>query len=114
MKRGNFSFFMEVFSKLGGEKKMNKVFKYPVPVEDRFSLDLPQGARILTVQEQNSKPQIWAIVNPENPTEIRNFRLAGAGHPIEENEKNLSYIGTFQLYNGNFIGHLFEIFEIKE
>ena len=93
---------------------MNKVFKYPVPVQDRFSLNLPQGARILTVQEQHGEPQIWALVNPENVIETRNFCLAGTGHSIEENEENLNYIGTFQLYNGDFIEHLFEIKEEQQ
>ena len=86
---------------------MFKVFKYPVPANDYFYLDLPRGAKILTVQIENSRPQIWALVNPENPTETRNFCLAGTGNPM--NEKNLIYIGTFQASNESFIWHLFEI-----
>ncbi len=86
---------------------MNKVFKYPVPTNDYFFLDLPRGAEILTVQVQDSRPQIWALVNPENPIESRNFHLAGTGDSI--NERNLIYIGTFQMSNGNNIWHLFEI-----
>ncbi len=88
---------------------MQNVFKYTIPVEDYFSLDLPKGAKILTVQEQHGEAQVWALVNPDNPTETRNFRLAGTGHPIEENPDTLDYIGTFQLAGGSFIGHVFEI-----
>ena len=90
---------------------MLKVYKYPVPIKDYFSLELPKGAKILTVQTQRGEPQIWALVNPGNPTETRNFRFAGTGHPITESEKELNYIGTFQLQGGGFIGHIFEIRE---
>lgn len=45
----------------------------------------------------------------ERELEERNFRLAGTGHRIEEEQEKLSFIGTFQLYGGSFIGHLFEI-----
>ncbi|MBU2634917.1 hypothetical protein KJ841_00375 [Patescibacteria group bacterium] len=77
--------------------------------EDYFSLDLPEGAKILTVQEQHGEPQIWALVNPGSPTETRNFRLAGTGHPIKGDKELLNYVGTFQLAGGSFIGHLFEL-----
>lgn len=88
---------------------MLKVYKYTVLVQNCSSLELPRGAKILTVQEQHGEPQIWALVNPGNPMETRNFRLAGTGHPIEEDEEVLNYIGTFQLLGGSFIGHLFEL-----
>ena len=88
---------------------MKTIYKYTIPVEDNFSLELPKGAEILTVQEQHGSPQIWALVNPDTSfTETRNFRLAGTGHLIEEKE-GLEYIGTFQLSDGAFIGHLFEM-----
>lgn len=93
---------------------MQNVFKYTIPVEDYFSLDLPEGAKILTVQEQHGGAQIWVLVNPNNPSEPRNFRLAGTGHSIKESLGTLDYIGTFQLADGSFIGHLFEIEQGKK
>jgi len=89
---------------------MLRVYKYTIPVEDYFSLDLPAGAKILTVQTQRDEPQIWAIVDPEQRSMVpHNFRVAGTGHNIAENRDDLEYIGTFQLVGGNFIGHLFRI-----
>ena len=89
---------------------MLRVYKYSVPVEDYFGLDLPQGSKILTVQVQYGEPQIWALVNAQTQVvETRQFRVAGTGHPIEESEDELTYIGTFQLSGGGFIGHLFEV-----
>ena len=86
-----------------------KVFKYQIPLDDLFALDLPVKARVLTVQEQHGEPQMWVLVDEDSTKETRNFRLAGTGHNIDDNPEALDYIGTFQLGGGSFIGHLFEI-----
>ena len=88
---------------------MLRVYKYTIPVEDHFSLDLPAGAKILTVQVQYQEPQIWALVDSGQSNVRRDFRMAGTGHDIKEDNDSLTYIGTFQLSGGSFIGHLFEI-----
>jgi len=97
-------------SREGGNKGMiRKVFKYTIPIEDTFELKMPQGAEILTVQEQYDEPHIWALCDPDAPEEKRVFRLAGTGHPIRyDMGVDYKYIGTFQLHRGGFIGHLFE------
>lgn len=86
---------------------MKKVFKYPVEIDGKFSLLLPMEAKILAVQIQHDKPCLWALVDPNAPVETRSFRLAGTGHPIDE--ESLEYIGTFQMASGSLIWHLFEI-----
>jgi len=88
---------------------MQSVYKYPILLDDYFSLDLPKGAKILDVQAQKGEPQLWALVKPDEEKEKRNFRLAGTGHPIKESPETLIYIGTFQTLNGGFVGHVFEI-----
>lgn len=92
---------------------IKRIYKYTIPVEVYFSIELPRGAKILTVQEQRGKPQIWALVNPESSTEIREFCIVGTGNMIDNDEETLEYIGTFQIHKGVFrhliIGHLFEI-----
>jgi hypothetical protein len=88
---------------------MKKIYKYSVELTDIFTLDMPKGAQILSVQEQYGEPQIWAIVDPKADKETRRFRLIGTGHPIEENTSMMSFLGTFQLDNGEFVGHLFEL-----
>lgn len=52
---------------------------------------------------------VWALVNPEEPTERRPFRLAGTGHPIDYEADDLRFVGSFQLDGGTLIFHLFEI-----
>lgn len=43
---------------------MFTIYKYPIPIEDKFTLDLPIGARILCIQMQREEPQLWTIVDP--------------------------------------------------
>ena len=88
---------------------MLTVYKYTLPErKDHFSLYLPQGAKILAVQEQYGEGQIWALVNSDGSRETRNFLLVKTGDPIKETEI-LNFVGTFRLVGDNFIFHLFEI-----
>lgn len=85
---------------------MRRVYKYPVLLSDRFHLDLPVGAKILSVNIQHGNPQMWALVDPDCPLERRFFRLAGTGHPIEDTV--VEHVGTFRIANGDLVFHLFE------
>jgi hypothetical protein len=90
---------------------IKKVFKYEIhQPQDEITLPMPKGAEILTVQEQKGTVCVWALVNPENETERRLFRMAGTGHPIHYDMGiNYKYINTFQLFEGDLVFHLFEI-----
>ena len=81
------------------------IWKFPIPLEDEFELEMPLGAAILCVQVQGEEPCIWARVDPKAKKHRRVFRLAGTGREIP---KELGYIGTFQLRGGTLVFHLFE------
>jgi hypothetical protein len=84
------------------------VWKYEIPIEDYFILELPKGAKPLSVQTQRGVLCLWCLVDqPSFESEERTFRLAGTGHSIKDD--NVLYIGTFQAEEGYFIGHLFEV-----
>jgi len=63
---------------------MRKIFKYQIPIQDEFELELPVGARILSFQIQYEEPVIWAIVDPDAEKEKRYFNLYGTGHLMKE------------------------------
>lgn len=86
---------------------MKRIYKYHVRIDDVQTIDLPQGAQVLSVQVQDGIPYIWACVNPSAKSEPRQFRLYGTGHPIEE-DCLLKFIGTFQIFGGRLVYHLFE------
>jgi len=89
---------------------MLTIYKWTIPIEDHFTLELPKNAKILTVQTQRGTPQLWAMVDSETEKEKRYFRLAGTGHPLGDDYLGIiNYIGTFQMGNGALVFHLFEI-----
>lgn len=89
---------------------MKTIFKYELKPEDKQSIAMPTGAKILCVKEQRDKPVLYALVNDaETEDEERFFRIYGTGHEIPEDMGlDLQYIGTFVILGGNFVGHLFE------
>lgn len=84
------------------------IYKYPVPFIDWFVIEMPENAKILSFQEQNSLPVLWALVCPDNPVETRRFHGVGTGYAIDLDVVK-EFIGTIQLMNGKFVWHLFEM-----
>ena len=89
------------------------IWKFPVPEEDSFAIQMPYGAGILCVQTQGDRPFVWAEVDPERETEGRTFRLFGTGHP-QEVDGMLDYVGTFQVRGGALVFHLYEAHEFED
>ena len=86
---------------------MRRVYKYPLEVVDRQTIEHPRGARLLCVQMQGDGPCLWALVNPDNPPVETTFRIVGTGHPIEDAD-DLGYVGTFQMMGGGLVFHVFK------
>lgn len=91
---------------------MKRVFKYELPIDDVVCIKMPAGAQALTVDTQHGDPQLWVLVNPDAPMVAHRFRVAGTGHPIESKDAE-KYVGSFQLYSGSFVGHLFDLGEVQ-
>lgn len=70
------------------------------------TIEMPKGAKILAIQEQCNKPQMWALVDPEAEKESRHFLTIGTGHRI--NMDLGEYHGTFQVDGGALVFHVFE------
>ena len=85
---------------------MRAIYKYPLKVLDEQEVMMPKGARILAVQTQREAPCLWAEVELGAELQLRIIEVFGTGHPIDERPRK--YLGTFQLLNGDFLGHVFE------
>lgn len=83
-----------------------RIWKFPLAVMDEQSVDMPPAARILTVQVQNGVPCIWALVEPFDTLQPRNFRVVGTGFEFDGRGQ---WIGTFQLAFGALVFHVFEV-----
>lgn len=86
---------------------MRKIWKYTLAVKPLQNISMPGGARILSVQTQGEQPQVWALCDPAAEAEMRHFQIFGTGHDIEGVVG--MYLGSFQLQEGNFVGHVFEM-----
>lgn len=86
-----------------------KIYKYPVSIDDVIRIQMPLQAEFLTLQVQNDIPCLWVLVDPENELEERIFEMYGTGYSIECNSSiERKYLGTFQLREGILVYHLFE------
>jgi len=87
---------------------MESIWKETLRVDDTQKVELPVGAKILCIQEQDDKPQIWFITpKVENvEKETRTFFIYGTGHPHDAIIGE--YVGTFQLRGGLLVFHVFE------
>lgn len=72
-------------------------------------IEMPKGAKILSLQTQNDTPYIWALVDTDMKKEKRVFSIFGTGHPLISPYYSIknTYIGTYQLRG--FVLHVFEI-----
>lgn len=84
-----------------------RIYKYELNVTDCQALDLPTGAKILTVQMQRNICCLWALVDETAPyLEARHIRIYGTGHPVSELPG--AYISTVMLNDGELVFHAFE------
>jgi len=84
---------------------MATIYKYTL-TSDRTELEMPAGAKVLSVQQQYGEIQLWAMVDPEKAYEWRAFDVYGTGAllPDELGE----YVGTVQVGGGEIVLHVFD------
>jgi len=84
-----------------------RIWKWMLDIQDRQTMMMPRGAKLLGIQIQNATPCLWALCEPLAPKEPRCIAIYGTGHLIVENPGE--YIGTFQVSGGAFVFHAFEV-----
>lgn len=86
---------------------MKTIWKYKIPIQETFTLDIPEGAEFLTLQTQAGEPCMWWNVEQQAFCVPRRFVIYGTGFDLPEDPG--LYRGTFQIAGGAFIWHLFEV-----
>lgn len=78
---------------------MKKIYKYPIPVQEKFYLELPTGSKILRVDDVDGLFFLWAIVDTSEDVglEKRFIECYKTGQPIE-NDSGLVYLGLCKLF----------------
>lgn len=85
------------------------IFKYQIPVLERFTMNLPAGAEIIRMQDQGGMFWCWAVVNTNAPLEDREFMAFKTGAKIPDG-LNLRYVGFCAVFVQMELGlYIFEV-----
>lgn len=98
---------------------MKTIYKYALTTNDKQVITVPYlqnedgeivlfKDQVLKVNVQHEQLFMWCLVDDSMEFKCdRNIYIYGTGHPINSDFSKKNYIGTYQLMNGNFIGHVF-------
>lgn len=87
---------------------MKSIWKFEFQVQDVVEIEMPQGARILSVGNQN-KPYhicVWALVDPSAIKIKRTLYIFGTGQPVPQAITGSSFVGT--VFDGPYVWHVFK------
>lgn len=83
------------------------IWKYPIPMQDQFTIRLPKGAIVRHINTQYDEPQMWVEVTEDTTYfEDRNFYQIGTGHRLDMTR--LDHIGTYLMHDGGLVFHVYE------
>ena len=88
---------------------MKTIWKYELKLQAITTLELPTGARVVHVAEQEDRPQLWALVDPSAPPEPRSFQTLATGEEFDDSKVEHVYLGSFLTHGGVFVGHVVEL-----
>jgi len=85
---------------------MERIWRYELAAFDPSSVIMPEGARILSVGEQDGRLCVWARVEPGARLVQRWLRVTGTGWECDV-PAEARFIGTVQMRSG-MVYHVFE------
>lgn len=99
---------------------MQTIYKYPLQITDLQTIELTACAgltareQILCVNTQHGEAFLWALAdrNTSEPKRKVTITIHGTGHDIIIDTPRKNYIGSFMLFNGGFVGHVFLVNEV--
>lgn len=83
------------------------IYKYPLAITDRQTVELGLGDKPLSVQFQNGELVMWALHHPNDLKQTRTYAIYGTGHPVTHKSGN--YVGTVQQPINGLVWHVFEV-----
>ena len=73
-------------------------------------IEVPIGSTLLSVQNQDEKRCLWILVPDTNAKkETILLRTVGTGNSIYDDVDPKDFLGTYQLFGGQFVGHVFRV-----
>lgn len=88
---------------------MIQITGYELPFFGEASLEIPYGARSLSIKMEHRKLVLFALVDSESTVETRRFRVYSTGEKVSRPDlDSLSFIGTVQDEHWSEAWHVFE------
>lgn len=75
-----------------------RIWKYQMPVSEKFKMKLPKGAEIVRMAGENGMLWLWAIVDPSAEDEERTFHAFKAGGTMPDDISKLEFRGMAHIY----------------
>lgn len=88
---------------------MSTIWKYDLSIIGEQKILIPKNSKILSVQVQNGVPCVWVLVDENSDNEEKTFFTYGTGNPILPQKSETTFLGTYQLYDGQLVFHVFYI-----
>jgi hypothetical protein len=85
---------------------MRTIFKYRLKLVGSQTIEMPHDAEFLSVQLQNEKICVWALIDTEKLIDLEYFVIQGTGLPFPDKPKYLQFLGTIQPNTG-LVWHVF-------
>lgn len=82
------------------------IWKLPLRVENKQSIEVPLGAEFLCAREQHDKICVWFRGEPGADRVRIAIEIVGTGHPAPAGGR---YLGTAALHGGDLMFHVFEM-----
>lgn len=84
---------------------MKTIYKYPINLTtEKQCLCLPENSQLLSVQMQNEKLCVWALIDESQPLSMVRFHIFGTGENLPD-DLNTVFLGTVQ--DGIYVWHVF-------
>ena len=87
-----------------------KIYKYPIQLTRQTEVEMPIIRSLLKVGfDPQDTLSVWALVDPEGPTEKVQFRVFDTGHEVPD---RWAYLSSFQ--RDWYMGHVFVWVGVKD
>ena len=87
---------------------MKTIWKFPLEVADEQIIEMPRGAKILSVRIQHEVPCLWALVDTAQRINVpRTIRIYGTGHNVSSLPDDSEHVGMLFLEDGYLVFHVF-------
>lgn len=93
-----------------------RVVKYELDITDKQTIDMPDGAEVLSIQEHRGKLVMWALACDFEDIYPRTFYVVGTEEPLPDYSDDywcsVVYCATVQGKGGRLVWHVFTEIDI--